>query len=89
MGGWVLTGMGAKTLLLLTGAGVGGLGAGECWDCFAQGVGEQEGGQHPWQSCLVVGREGLPRGWSSPTQCRPSGDAWRKDGSDPSPLALP
>lgn len=57
MGGWwVLTAMGAKTVLSLAGAGVGGLGAGECWDPFAQGVLGWGGGQHPWQSCLVAGR---------------------------------
>lgn len=48
-GGWDLTGMCDKAVPLLTGAGLGGLGAGEC--CAGMGS-----GQHPRQSCPVVGR---------------------------------
>lgn len=86
---WVLTGMGAKSVLLLAGAGVGGLGAGECWDPFARGVLGWGGGaalpaELPcgrWRVCHEAG--------PVPHSVPPLGDAWRKDGSDPTPLALP
>lgn len=51
-GWWVLSGMGAKPVLLLVGAGVGGLGAGECWDPFARGMRDREGGSTPSRAAL-------------------------------------
>lgn len=86
---WVLTGMGAKTVPLVAGAGVGGLGAGECWDPFAQGVQGQGGGKHARQSCLVAGSGVCHEAGPVPHGVPASGDAQRKDGSHPSPRALP